>query len=46
MTDKPICPNCGWSSRVEYLRRTKSFKCTHCGKEWEPEKEGAYGGKK
>ena len=33
----PVCPNCGWTSRVEYLRRTKTFKCTHCGAEWKKE---------
>ena len=33
----PRCPNCGWTSRVEYLRRTKTFKCTHCSHEWKKE---------
>lgn len=31
------CPVCNWTSRVEYLRRSKTFKCVHCGTEFNPD---------
>lgn len=37
MTNQPKCPVCNWTSRVEYLRRTKTFKCVHCGTEFNPD---------
>ena len=39
MTQKIVCPRCGWSSRIEY-RSTKKppFVCRKCGHEWGEEK--------
>ncbi|GAI26638.1 unnamed protein product [marine sediment metagenome] len=41
--NKPVCPNCGWGSRVKYLRREKKMFCEHCS--YKGKKEQFYGKK-
>jgi len=37
--EKLTCPNCGWASKVSFLKRKQVFYCSHCDTEWEKPKE-------